>query len=446
VNKFIWLWSFWLLFYWGDVCAELRPGQRTIPNFGDRVIKDSVLREEIQPNKKPLIMVFSGFIRHEIIFDTRQVVNAREGLVSLYPENIRLDAKGKDVNARHSFNMLGIHSRIKATIHGPNILKAKTQGVVEADFYGNENKNFSDLNGLRLFNAYINFRWESIEALVGQYWHPMSVPEYFPRVVSFSAGAPFHPMSRNPQVRFQYKLRSLKLIGVLLSQRDFTSTGPDGPGSQYLRNAGIPNAHLQIHYGSDSSIVSAGVGIDYKKLIPELFVKNVRGEILSTRQSVASTSMVGFLNFRARNLSLRTQGVYAQNGYDLLMLGGYAERGIVNGETGEKVFSNLAAASVWADMQSNRGTVRGGLFAGTTTNLGSARSITGNLYSRGTDVLTIYRIAPRLIYLIEPLSVSLEAEYTMAKYGLANGNGKGKVVSGTAVSNFRSVLSLKYSF
>jgi hypothetical protein len=275
-----------------------------------------------------------------------------------------------------------------------------------------------------------------------------SVPEYFPRVVSFSAGAPFHPMSRNPQVRFQYKLRSLKLIGVLLSQRDFTSTGPDGPGSQYLRNAGIPNAHLQIHYGSDSSIVSAGVGIDYKKLIPELFVKNVRGEILSTRQSVASTSMVGFLNFRARNLSLRTQGVYAQNGYDLLMLGGYAERGIVNGETGEKVFSNLAAASVWADMQSNRGTVRGGLFAGTTTNLGSARSITGNLYSRGTDVLTIYRIAPRLIYLIEPLSVSLEAEYTMAKYGLANGNGKGKgkVVSGTAVSNFRSVLSLKYSF
>ena len=99
----------------------------------------------------------------------------------------------------------------------------------------------------------------------------MIIPGFFPSVVSFSAGALFHPMSRNPQIRIEQSMGKLKFIGCLYSQRDFTGTGPDGPGSQYFRNSGMPNLHFQVQCGSDSSTFFAGAGIDYKKIVPELF-------------------------------------------------------------------------------------------------------------------------------------------------------------------------------
>src|SRR5690606_31164895 len=106
-----------------------------------------------------------------------------------------------DVNATSSINMLSIHSRLKSVFTGPTLLKARTSVLIEADFYGNENQFFSDLNGLRLFNGFMKFEWATTELLLGQYWHPMTIPEYFPKIISFNAGAPFHPVSRNPQIR-----------------------------------------------------------------------------------------------------------------------------------------------------------------------------------------------------------------------------------------------------
>ena len=157
------------------------------------------------------------------------------------------DVNKNDANATNSINMLSIHSRIICSISGPVLLGAKSGGLVEADFYGNENKNFSDLNGLRLFNAYMNFKWGTTELLAGQYWHPMSVPGFFPSTVSFNTGAPFHPMARNPQIRLVQLMGKFKFIGCLFSQRDFAGTGPDAPGTQYLRNSGMPNIHFQYN-------------------------------------------------------------------------------------------------------------------------------------------------------------------------------------------------------
>lgn len=391
-------------------------------------------------------MHYSGFIKYEVFSDTRQTVNAREGLVLLFPENRLFDINGNDVNVIHSINMLSIHSRLRCNITGPVLFGAKSSGLVEADFYGNENKNFSDLNGLRLFNVYMKFNWRTTEFLAGQYWHPMSVPESFPGVVSFSAGAPFHPMSRNPQIRIVQSMGKLKLIGCLFSQRDFTGTGPAGPGSQYLRNSGIPNIHFQIQYGTDFSNLLVGAGIDYKKIVPELFTVNDNTDIFETKNSLTSISLVGFVSAKTKHISFKAQGVYAQNAYDMLMLGGYAVKKVTNVQTGVKEFSNLNTTSVWTDVQSNGRKILFGLFCGYTKNMGSPEFIDGPFYARGIDINSVYRIAPRIVYIRGPIGISLEGECTTANYGTSNGNMKGGVTDTTPVSNFRSLLSLKYTF
>ena len=144
---------------------------------------------------------FSGFVKTDIFYDTRQTGCIREGHFLLYPENKLPDSYGNDINARANFNILSIQSRLKGSITGSDAFGAKTSGLIEADFFGNENANFSDVNGFRIRHAFVKLNWKSTELMAGQYWHPMFIAESFPGVISFNTGAPFQPFSRNPQIR-----------------------------------------------------------------------------------------------------------------------------------------------------------------------------------------------------------------------------------------------------
>ena len=53
-----------------------------------------------------------GFVKTDIMYDSRQTVAAREGHLSLYPAGENLDQNGKDINAVPNFNMLSL-SRAK---------------------------------------------------------------------------------------------------------------------------------------------------------------------------------------------------------------------------------------------------------------------------------------------------------------------------------------------
>ena len=118
------------------------------------------------------------------------------------------------------------------------------KGVVEADFFGNENAAFVDANGFRLRHAYAQLSWKKTQLLFGQYWHPMFVPACYSEVISFNTGAPMQPFSRNPQLRLTRQLGRFSLIAVMAAQRDFTSPG----GSNVQRNAALPEFHLQLQY------------------------------------------------------------------------------------------------------------------------------------------------------------------------------------------------------
>lgn len=390
---------------------------------------------------------FSGFIKTDAFFDSRQTVNIREGHFLLYPDNVSPDANKNDINAKSNFNILSIQSRLKVAVTGPDVFDAKPSGVIEADFFGNENASFSDVNGFRLRHAFVKLNWKTTELLAGQYWHPMFIAESFPGVISFNTGAPFQPFSRNPQIRVSQTTGNLKLIGCVFSQRDFTSFGPDGASSKYIRNSAFPNLHFQIQYKSDSSNFLAGAGIDYKTITPELYTSNSSAtKKFASDKTLGSLSTIGFLNMKFKPVNVKLEGVYAQNAYDMVMLGGYAVKNILDTSTGAKEFTNLNTISLWADLQTTGEIIQFGLFTGFTKNLGSNDSISGPIYARGSNIDYVYRVAPRIVFISGKFNIALEGEYTFAMYGIANGDKKGKVTSGYAMNNSRGLLAFIYNF
>ena len=182
-----------------------------------------VISTQSQNNTPKYGIDFSGFVKNDFFWDSRQNVTIREGHFLLYPMPISEDADKNDINAKSNFNFLSIQSRLSGKITGPDAFKAKTSGLIEADFFGNENTNFADVNGFRLRHAYVKLNWEKSELIFGQTWHPMFIAGCFPGVVSFSTGSPFQPFSRNPQIKWIRKIGKLSLAISANSQRDFIS-------------------------------------------------------------------------------------------------------------------------------------------------------------------------------------------------------------------------------
>ena len=388
---------------------------------------------------------FSGFVKTDIFYDSRQTVNIREGHFLLYPDAVNLDALGNDINSKGSFNMLSIQTRIKGAISGPDAFGAKTSGVIEADFFGNASSGLDDVNGFRLRHAFAKLNWSKTELMIGQYWHPMFIAESFPDVLSFNTGSPFQPFSRNPQIRLTYTSGITSLIAVAYSQRDFQGTGPDGASTKYQRNAGIPATHLQFQIKPAAGHLF-GAGIDFKVIKPELFtVVNVNQKYISN-EKLASLSAIGFMKLKFKPLIIKAEGIYAQNAFDMTMLGGYAVKGITNPAYGTRSFTNLNTFAFWTDLITTGEKFRAGLFIGYTENLGANDEIKGAIYARGSNIAKVERIAPRVVFQSGKMTFAIEQEVTRAHYGTANGDKMGGVTSANSVVNSRTLLSCIYSF
>ena len=403
---------------------------------------------------------FSGFVKTDIFYDTRQAVNIREGHFLLYPENVSSDANGRDINAKPAFNILSIQSRLRGAITGPDAFGAKTSGVLEADFFGNAGSGLDDVNGFRLRHALVKMNWPTAELIVGQYWSPMFVAEMFPAVISFNTGAPFQPFSRNPQIRLTKTMGGLKIFGVLYAQRDFTSTGPEYSlvagsyvstpvaSSKYMRNAGIPAMHLQLQYSPGSTGHLLGLGVDYKTIKPETFtVDSSRIKRFESSEILSSLSCIAYARLKLNPVTLKVQGVLARNAHDMVMIGGYTSE-ITDPGTGSKEFSNITTGSVWFEAHTNGKTIQYGLFAGYTKNMGTPEPLSPNavFYARGAGIDNIYRIAPRVEFISGKLNIALELEYTVAAYGKPNSDLHGGVTGTSTVANTRGLVAFIYKF
>jgi hypothetical protein len=330
-------------------------------------------------------------------------------------------------------NFLSIQTRLNSKIEGPKALGAATSGFIEAEFFGTSE---GDMNGLRLRHAYLSLKWTNASLLIGQTWHPMFISEAYPMVVSFNTGAPFIAFSRNPQIRFNYSFDNFTLISALISQRDFTSNGPNGFSSVYMRNAGIPALHLQLKYNSNN--ILAGIGGGVKKIVPQIETSKK----ISTDESLTSFDGISYVKYSSTNFAVALQGIYGQNLADFLMLGGY---GVCESDTatGNQCYTNQKAYSLWSDIYYGTD-IQAGLFFGYSKNLGSDKKIIGASYSRVNNIDDIFRVSPRIVYRTGKIVLAAEFEYTKAGYGLQDSYGK--VPSPYKVKNSRVLLGVFYNF
>jgi len=385
---------------------------------------------------------FSGFVKTDMFWDSRQTVAAREGHFLLYPSNENLDADGNDINAKANFNMLSIQTRLRATVTGPDALGAKTIGVIEGAFFGHTN---GDLNGFRLRHAFVKLSWEKTSLLVGQYWHPAFVTYCFPGTVSFNTGVPFVPFTRNPQIRVTQKLGKFNLMFTALSQVDFTSTGPEGVGRQYMRNSAIPALNLRFEYRNvntdENKEFLIGASVNFKMLTPRLETDSN----YKTTETVSSFSETFYVKLKLPKVTFKLQGVYAEDPFNWLMIGGYVVEEITDPGKDFRSYIPIRTASGWLDIHSNGKKWQVGLLAGYAQNMGASKDFTGPVYQRGSDIAYLYRIAPRFVYNSGKFRIAPEIEYTVAAYGKTI-EANGLVKDTKEIGNVRFLLGVYFFF
>ena len=384
-----------------------------------------------------------GFIKNDFFYDSRQTVAAREGHFLLWPARPSLDAGDKDINEASSFNFLSIQTRLNASISAPDFFGLKTSGHIEGAFFGHSN---ADINGFRLRHAFVKFEWESSELLFGQFWNPLFVTSSFPDVVSFNTGCPFQPFSRNPQIRLTQTLGKVKILAAALSQRDFANIGPAGASSAYLRNSSMPDLHMQVHFthsdpGTGTQF-NIGGGTAYKKIVPEL----ITTEGYKTDAYVAGITYMGFARARLRKFTVKAQYLLGQNVNDLLMIGGYGISRVTDPLRGIVEYAPVRTSSYWVDLHSNGQTIQFGVFLGLSENLGATANLvegTG-ITGLGTDIKSLYRISPRIIFNSGKARIAVECEYTGANFGSVNisEHRRGIPVNMEEVNNLRLLLGV----
>lgn len=379
---------------------------------------------------------FSGFVKNDFIYDTRQNTAIREGHFMLWPMPEVLDKDGVDINARPNLNFLAIQSRLTGNITGPDALGAKTSAVIEGAFFGHTD---SDVNGFRLRHAYGKMVWENAELIFGQTWNPLFITGCFPGVISFNTGAPFQPFSRNPQIRLTYKTGGLNIIGTAFTQRDFTSAG----GSSLLRNSARPELNLTLSYSSkdeNGSEILAGVSAGYKTLVPRL----VTTQNLIADERVSSTIQEAFIKIKIPAITFKLEAVSGQNTYDIVGISSFA---LISADplTDHREYAPLSSLSVWSEIHTNGDKIQLGLFGGYTKNLGAGREIDNSVqYGTRSEIDFVYRIAPRIIFNTGKIRFAGELEYTTAAWGTYNN--EGSVDNSVPVSNMRYLIAAYYFF
>jgi hypothetical protein len=326
---------------------------------------------------------FSGFFRGDYWYDSRQVVDAVDGILLLYPKKPELDANGADIQAAPNANALAMASRIRTNITMPSLFNAKSTIVLEGDFTGINNISGSNsLVSIRLRHAYTKLQWEKSSLLFGLTWHPMFVTDVFPSVVSLNTGAPFQSFNRSPQLTFKQKLtEGLSLSLSLVYQSDSRSFGPSDASSTYLRNGLTPNLNTNLQLNSGA--FTFGGSFDYKTLRPRLFTTSIKTPTLKyvTNERINSYSGMLYMKYQTSKLAVKVKGILGQNLYEHLLLGGYAVSSL-DSLTGKETYTPTNHLFMFGNITYGE-KYQLGLFFGYAKNLGTTDNfIKDKYYSR----------------------------------------------------------------
>lgn len=392
--------------------------------------------------------VFSGYVKAEGFFDTRQTVAEGDHQLLLYPDKKLFDVQCKDINAHGLAGFYAIETRMRVDIYGPEFRGIKNQGIIETDFFGSD----SLVNRLRMRLACVLLERGNWQILAGQYWSPVFIEDCWAHTVCFNEGAPIDPYERAPQLRLTYDLFPVRFIIAALEelQFQFESDGPDGISAFYMHRAIIPNLHGQINIAWHKHLF--GAAIDYKRLVPRLVTNNN----YKAEESINSFLALFFASFVWEPFTLSTKVTFMQNATDFLSFGGYAVHSI-NSITDHRTYTNLNAISWWADLVVKKiPTIQPGLFLGFIKNLGARETIIPDLtapdgtvierrvFGRGTDIAYLFRVSPRVRWYLKHFTVGAEIEYDRAAFGTLNCKGEPK--NAVPVNNVRFIAACYFNF
>ncbi len=367
-------------------------------------------KDSLNNKKGKTKAAFSGFFKYDLWYDTRQMTEALDGLFAMYPKNKMLDANGKDINNTSSMNAIAVTTRLRTDISGPEILNAKSSVLIEGDFSTN-----TSTKSIRFRHAIAKLNWDHTELIFGRYWHPLFVVDVCPRVMSLNTGVPFQVFNRSPQIRIKQAIGNFNIVTAFVYQADYKSTGPIGRSSTYMRNAKIPNMHLQLQYKYANTLT--GIAGDYKVLKPSIYTTSLVNQdaIYKTSETIDSYTFMAYFKYMNKKITFKTKGMLGQNLYEHLLPGGYAVTNI-DSLTGAREYTSYNNFYYWANVLYGE-KIKGGIFGGYMKNLGTSDRIVGDIYASGSDIDLIYRISPHIAYQAKKMQFSLELEHTNVRYG-----------------------------
>ncbi|MCL2246597.1 MAG: hypothetical protein FWC10_05730 [Lentimicrobiaceae bacterium] len=421
--------------------------------------RTSISSEHFPDKKKNWDLNWGGLVSLDIFWDTRKPVESRDGGIYLYPADVFYDKNGNDIHARSSFNFVAMNTRLNLKIQAPEALGAKISGMVEGWFMGISN---ADMNGFALRHAFIKIDWKTTQLLMGQTWHPLFTERMFAFTVAGSAGAPFQPFSRAPQIRVTQKfVQNNYLLFYLNAQRDLMTTGIQGASTEYLRQSMMPEMGLQYIFdtqkkdkdNNSTHLIYTGLGFNFKRIVPRLMT----ADTVLTKKGLNSYSGIAFFQYehlikKQLKAGFKLKAAFIQNSFDYLMMGGYA---IKEYDASASLdfnknydYTNLNTLSFWGDIYLNYRSWEFGLFGGYCKNLGAFSAVQASAnprsyYARASNIDFLYRLSARVKYTANKLQFCIEPEYTSAVYGTSL-TSKGRVNNDTLthwVHNLRVLVS-----
>ena len=386
-------------------------------------------------------VTFYGYVSYEAIFDSHRSVFTRDGELYLFPSQpVYHEYTNEMINQNAQLEMLSLQSRLGAKIAGPDVLGAKLTGLVETDFFATAEEY---KHHIRMRHAIMRLQWEKLGVTMGQFWHPMFTPEVFPLVVSFGAAAPFNPLNRSPQIRFDYlPTKGLKIMLAALAHGYHASVGPE-PAQ---RNAGLPDLQLQLHIGNKPNFTT-GFTMGYMWLQP--LEQKVGTLTYRSEELLGAYNLQWFGRVKISDFTFHAKAMYGQNMTQHVMIGGYGRLLADTAKVYDYRYANINSFASWIEaiykLNSNWEV---GLFGGAMGALGSNEKIDTKgpiWYERAAKMARGYRLSPRIVYTEKKMMFALEYLYNASDWG-SSFDDYGKPEDLTRTINHRILFAARYTF
>lgn len=363
----------------------------------------------------------SGYIKGETYTDSRRTLSDEVDEISYFPLEQIDDPEGHDINAQASMNMDAFETRICGDFSGLKMGEASLSGKIEVDFeiFYNPVTNVPHMR-----HAYGKLDWKNFSFLFGHTWHPVVYME--PPTINYNGPSPFDYYARAPQFSCTYHTsKNCDLIATVISETDYTSDGPYGFITEYMRWAKIPNLHLQSRWFLNDHLT--GIGIDYKRIAPRI-VSNTGFKV---HERLSSFAIIWYLRLKWSSFEMNAKINGGQNTTEYGSIGGYAVvRDSTNPITNERKYTNTNNVSLWLDFAIIKNKkIQPGIFIGFAQNLGSHKEIEFDTVDKNGKVIeqkvfgfvprvnNVFRITPRITSVIYNVTFAGEVEYTSAAYG-----------------------------